>query len=134
MLTPEERLEEILEVLDDLEDISADTPIIVEGLKDASALRRLGVRRNVVTLGKGLTVFAFCERLSERHPKAVVMTDWDRKGGKLARMIKEALEANGARADTDLRARLVLLVKKDIKDIEGLPAYVERLRAMAGRA
>ncbi|MEW5747334.1 MAG: toprim domain-containing protein [Candidatus Thermoplasmatota archaeon] len=133
MLTPEERLGEILEVLDDLEDLSADTPIIVEGLKDASALRRLGVRRNVVTLGKGLTVFAFCERLSERHGRAVVMTDWDRKGGKLARMLKEGLEANGARADTDLRARLVLLVKKDIKDIEGLPAYVERLRAMAGR-
>lgn len=134
MLTPEERLEEILEVLDDLEDMSAGTPIIVEGLKDASALRRLGVRRNVVTLGKGLTVFTFCERLSERHGRAVVLTDWDRKGGKLARMLKEALEANGAKADTDLRARLVLLVKKDIKDIEGLPSYIERLKAMAGRA
>jgi dTMP kinase len=120
-------------ILDELEDLSADTPVVVEGLKDASALRRLGVRRNVVTLGKGLTVFAFCERLAEAHGKAVILTDWDRKGGKLARMLKEALEANGAKADTDLRARLVLLVKKDVKDIEGLPTYLERLKAMAGR-
>jgi hypothetical protein len=47
-------------------------------------------------------------------------------------MLKEALEANGAKADTDLRARLVILVKKDVKDIEGLPTYLERLKAMAG--
>lgn len=122
----------ILEVLDKIEDKSADTPVVVEGLKDVEAMRNLGLRRNVVSLGKGLTVFAFCERLSRKHGTAVILTDWDRKGGKLARMLKDALEANGVRADTDLRAKLVLLTKKDIKDIESLPKYVERLRTMAG--
>ncbi len=121
-----------LEVLDDIEDASAKKPVVVEGRKDVEALKRLGLRRNVVSLGKGLTVFAFCEKLSAKHSAAVVMTDWDRKGGKLARMLKDALEANGVKADTDLRARLVILTKKDIKDIESLPAYVERLRTLAG--
>lgn len=124
----------ILEVLDDLEELSAGTPVVVEGLKDVRALKRLGVGRNVVSLGRGLSVFAFCEALSKSHKEVVVLTDWDRKGGKLARMLREAFEANEVRADTDLRARLVLLTKKDIKDIESLPKYVERLRKMANRA
>ncbi len=122
-----------MEVLDDIEHASESSAVVVEGIKDVEALRRLGIARNVVSLGKGLTVFAFCEGLSRTHASAVVLTDWDRKGGKLARMLKDALEANGVRPDLDLRARLVLLAKKDIKDIESLPRYIPRLRAMAGR-
>ncbi len=122
----------ILDILDKLEDASSSMPIVVEGLKDVEAMRKLGLKDNVVSLGKGLTVFAFSERLSKRHASAVILTDWDRKGGKLARMLKDAFGANGIRADTDLRAKLVLLTKKDIKDIESLPRYVERLRDMAG--
>lgn len=131
MMTPEERLETILELVDELEHLSARTPIVVEGLKDVNALRRVGIRKNVVSLGKGLSVFVFCERLALKHKSAVVLTDWDRKGGRLARMLKDALEANGVKADLDVRARLVLLAKKDIKDIEGLPTYLERLETMA---
>ena len=122
----------MLEVVDEIEHRSESTPIVVEGIKDVEALKRLGIRRNVVSLGKGLTVFAFCERLSRRSKTVIVLTDWDRKGGKLARMMKDALEANGAKPDMDLRAKLVVLSKKDIKDIESLPRYLERLKTMAG--
>lgn len=132
MMTPEERLDRILDVVDELERVSEDTPIVVEGMKDVEALRRMGVKKNVVSLAKGLSVFAFCERLSRVSGSAVVLTDWDRKGGKLARMLKEALEANNMKADTDLRARLVLLAKKEVKDIEGLPTYIRRLKGLAG--
>lgn len=131
MMTPEERLERILEVVDDLEHMSDGTPIVVEGLKDVEALKRIGVKKNVVSLGKGLSVFAFCERLARRSGSVVILTDWDRKGGRLARMLKDAFEANGVKADLDLRAQLVLLTKKDIKDIEGLPRYVSRLKVLA---
>lgn len=124
----------IMDVLDDLEEVIADTPVIVEGLKDVEALKKLGLGKNIVSLGKGLAVFTFCERLSRKHTAVVILTDWDRKGGKLARMLKDAFEANGVKADVDMRAKLVLLTKKDIKDIESLPRYVERLRTMAGVA
>jgi len=123
----------ILEVMDEVEHMSGGAPIVVEGLKDVEALKRMGIKRNVVSLGKGLTVFAFCEKLALRSGSAVILTDWDRKGGKLARMLKDALEANGVKANLDLRARLVLLAKKDIKDIESLPKYVRRLGEMANR-
>lgn len=130
-MSPAERLERILEVIDELEHLSNGTPIVVEGLKDVDALKRLGVKRNVISLGKGLSIFGFCERLARRSRTVIVLTDWDRKGGKLARMLKDALEANGAKVDLDLRARLALLTKKDVKDIEGLPRYVRRLKTLA---
>lgn len=132
MITHEERFERIMEVLQELEDLSADAPIIVEGIKDVEALASLGIRKNVVSLGKGLSVFAFCERLSADFGSAVVLTDWDRKGGRLARMLRDALEANGVKVNGDIRARLVLLTKKDIKDTESLPTYLRRLRTAAG--
>src|SRR3989339_272806 len=91
IITPGERLDMILEVVEELEHMSGGAPIVVEGLKDVEALKRMGIKRNVVSLGKGLTVFAFCERMALRSGSAVIMTDWDRKGGKLARMLKDAL-------------------------------------------
>jgi 5S rRNA maturation endonuclease (ribonuclease M5) len=128
VLTPAERLEELNEVLADLEDKSDTTPIVVEGTKDVEALRRLGITKNVHHLNRGESVFNFCEDLSRGSRRLIILTDWDRKGGMLARMLKEACHANEVSANLDIRAKLVILSKKEIKDIEGMPAFIERLR------
>jgi len=130
MLTPEERLEQLESVFLELEEESKRTPIIVEGRKDEVALGLLGVKSNVVTLSKGMSIFAFCESISRTSKRAIVLTDWDKKGGRLARMLKEALNANGVEVDSEIRAKLVILSKKEVKDIEGLPPFVSRLRSM----
>jgi len=57
-----------------------------------------------------------------------VLTDWDRRGGQLARMLNEALLANGVTANGHFRTQLVILSKKEIKDIESLPKFIENLR------
>ena len=132
MLTPEERLEQLERVFLELEDASETTPIIVEGKKDAEALSLLGITKNVVTLSKGVSVFTFSEAISRRSRKAVVLTDWDRKGGHLARMLKEALMNNGVAVDDRIRAQLTMLSKKEVKDIESLPRFVTHLRQLAG--
>lgn len=132
MLSPEERLERLESVFQELEEVSKTTPIIVEGRKDATALKLLGITRNVVTLSKGLSIVEFSETVSRRSRQAVILTDWDRKGGHLARMIKEALMTNGVDVNDTLRAKLASLSKKEAKDIEGLPRFVEHLRAQAG--
>ncbi len=127
MLSPEERLEKIEKVLSQLQYLSETTPIIVEGLRDIAALKRMGITRNVVSLGKGDSIFNFSEDLSRTTKRAIILTDWDRKGGQLARMLKEALMANGVTANDNIRAKLGTLSKKEVKDIESMPAFVERL-------
>lgn len=133
MLSPAERLEEVMKVLEEIERLSAVAPIVVEGLKDIEALRRLGIESNVVAMGRGRTIVEFCEDLSKDHDEVVVLTDWDRKGGHLARALKEALATNGVKTIESPRTQLVILTKKEIKDVEGLPAFIERLKAASGR-
>lgn len=130
MTTPEERLEQLEKVFDNLEDLSATIPVIVEGIRDVGALKRMGITKNVIALNRGVSVFAFCEQISKHHSKAVILTDWDRRGGQLARMLREALMANGVEAIDGIRTQVVILSKKDVKDIESMPTYLERLRAM----
>ncbi len=132
MLAPQERLEQLEQALLELEEASADAPIIVEGRKDARALALLGIARNVVTLSNGTSIFSFSEKVSMRARRAVVLTDWDRKGGQLARMLKEALAHNGVQVDDDIRAKLAVLSKKEVKDIESLPTFIAHLRQQAG--
>jgi len=132
MLTPEERLEQLEAIFVDLECASEGTPIIVEGKKDAEALALLGITKNVITLSKGISIFTFSEAISRRSRKAVVLTDWDRKGGHLARMLMEALMNNGVAVDDRIRAKLAVLSKKEVKDIESLPKFVTHLRQLAG--
>ncbi|HIH00738.1 TPA: toprim domain-containing protein [Thermoplasmata archaeon] len=134
MLTPSERLERILKVIEELDELSEEMPVIVEGRRDVEALRLLGINGEVVTLGKGVPLFAFCENISREWPSTVVLTDWDRKGGQLARRLKEAFEANGVKVNDSIRMALVILAKKEIKDIESLPSLVRRLQKAAKRS
>ncbi len=115
----------------ELDDLSENRPVIVEGARDVAALKKLGITKNVTPLNTGLSVFGFCEDLSKRTNEAVILTDWDRRGGQLARMLKEGLLANGVKANDRVRARIVILSKKEVKDIESMPTFMERLKAMA---
>ncbi len=132
MLSPEERLEELEAVFLELEDASEGSPIIVEGKKDLEALALLGITRNVITLSKGVSMFSFSVDISRQWKRAVVLTDWDRKGGHLARMLKEALMNNGVAVNDSIRARLAMLSMKEVKDIQSLPRFMNNLRVPAG--
>ena len=130
MRTPQETLDDLKEALNKLADLEG-VPIIVEGKKDEKALRELGITGPVVMLNDGLSIIDTCTKLSGEYKKAVILTDWDRKGGQLARQLMDALEANDMHHDNDIRATISRLSKKDIKDVESLPAFLRRLEEKA---
>jgi len=135
VLSAEERLEELEKLFEELEELSETTPVIVEGARDVAALKRMGITKNVIALHKGVSIFSFCEDLSRRSSVAIVLTDWDRRGGMLARMLRDGLKANGVETNDYIRTRIVILSKKEIKDIESMPTFIERLGSMdSGRA
>ena len=127
MTAHEETYEDLVEVIDDLAEANLETPVIVEGERDVRSLRALGLQGEILSLNAGVSLFHLAESYSRRFRKAIILTDWDRRGGQLCRLLMDAFEANQVRADTDLRARLTLLCRKDIKDVESLAAHVERL-------
>src|SRR4030042_6034448 len=113
MMSAEERLKRLEKLVEELHYRSLDTPIVVEGLRDVAALKKLGVTKNVVPLNKGSSVIAFSEDIAKEFSKEVILTDWDRKGGHLARLLLEALTGTDVKVDTDIRAKIVMLSKKE---------------------
>ncbi len=120
-----ERLEEIILELRELNDNGA--IIVVEGRKDAESLRSLGIKGEI-KLAAQLPLLEFTELLSKSGKHIILLTDWDKKGGIVARKIIKHLLAYGIMPNTDFRSRIRALVKKRIKDVESLNNYINRLR------
>ena len=57
----------------------------------------------------------------------IVLTDWDRTGGTLARQLKEYGESIDLHPDLTIRRNLAMLFSKDISCIEELPAAIRTL-------
>lgn len=124
----EELLEKIEEILSKLKALNIKIPIIVEGESDVLALRELGIEGEIIPINTGQSLFNFCEGLSKKYNEVVILTDWDRKGGHLSKVLSEDLKANDVRYNTDIRAKLAGCTKKETKDVEGLAGCVRRLK------
>ncbi len=130
---PAETLERMTGLLEELDEASRTIPIIVEGRKDKEALRDLGIKGRIIILNDGHSVLGTCEELAKTDTIAMILTDWDRRGGQLARSLMDSLEACDMKHETDIRAKLSYLTKKEIKDVEGLPGFMRRLRQTVER-
>ncbi|HIJ00937.1 MAG: hypothetical protein PWQ88_1249 [Candidatus Methanomethylophilaceae archaeon] len=122
-----ERFEKLVKVLKDLEDLPPNYVILVEGVKDRAALGILGIDRDIRTIQGSGGMLQVAEQLKKEGRHAVILTDWDRTGGQLSRLLKEALSSNQVKYDDDIRARLSRISRKDIKDVESLPALYSHL-------
>jgi len=128
----EETLEELDLLLEELQELAQECDILVEGRKDRNALTLLGVRGEFLQVQDAGGIFGVAEGLSHRNRGAIILTDWDRKGGQLAEMLRNALKACEVPYDDTIRTRLSRLSKKEIKDIESLPSYISFLVAQKG--
>lgn len=127
MRDPDEMLEEFDDILEELRELARDSVILVEGRKDRIALDRLGVRGEIVQVQGAGGILGVAEDLAFRGRKAIILTDWDRKGGQLAELLRVALRSSDVPYDDSIRMKLSVLAKKDIKDVESLPAFASLL-------
>jgi len=132
------KAERLTELIDGLVAESAKgVPIVVEGQKDVSALRQLSIEGRIVsskTSGKSfLDILTEIETLSVRE--VVLLLDFDRRGVEWTHRLKQHLEKTRIKPNLAFWNELYGLVGRDLKDIEGLPAYLETLGNKArGRA
>jgi 5S rRNA maturation endonuclease (ribonuclease M5) len=105
--------------------------IIVEGRRDEQALRALGLPGPVIMASRR-SALNLAEDAARNYPQIILLTDWDRKGDEMCRTIERHLRSAGSRPDGVIRSRLKKLVKKEIKDVESLSQYTEKMRAQYG--
>jgi 5S rRNA maturation endonuclease (ribonuclease M5) len=110
------------------------TPILVEGKKDIQALRELGVVGKIFsakTAGKSrLDVMLEIEQIGQRE--IILLLDFDRRGKEWTERLKQDLERSGIKLNLTFWNRLFGILGKDVKDVEGLVAYMRTLKKKAG--
>ena len=129
VMSDEVRLEEILKVRGRLKELSADHVILVEGRKDREALAYLGISGDVFQIQSSGGPSAAAEYVESRGGKAVILTDWDRRGGNLAAALRDILGRDNPDIDGSVREDLSRLSRHYIKDVEALDSLVDRLSA-----
>lgn len=102
-------------------------PILVEGTKDLVALERLGIRGKIICVKSSNRVLVdLLDTIKDKE--TVVLVDFDRTGERLAERIVTYLQRKGVNANSSLWKRIGSLVKHDVKDVEGLPSYLEKIK------
>jgi len=123
----ESQLEEVEEIFRKLGKKARDTVVIVEGKKDRSSLRKLGVEGKIVCMKNSRRVLVdFLDQLKCRE--VILLVDFDAYGSALVRTITQYLEAKRVKVNTVFWKRVRRLVGRYVKDVEGLPSYVEKLK------
>jgi len=130
----EERIEQLLQRL--AEESAKGIPIIVEGRKDAEALRTLGIEGNMITVktaGKSrLDVFTEIENTGAKE--VILLLDFDRRGREWMRHLREHLEKTRTKGNAAFRAELFKFAGRELKDIEGLVSYMETLKSKSSNS
>jgi len=106
-------------------------PIVVEGRRDEEALRRLKVQGKIICLKATADGFYdFAAKLFET-PEVTVLTDFDTEGARLAARLVDELTHMRVKADITTWKKLKALCRPEIRTVQELADYVEKLREEA---
>jgi len=127
-----EKIEQILECL--IQESARGVPIVVEGDNDFQTLRHLGVQgRMVCAKTGGKSRLDLLSQIEDSGVKEVILLfDFDRRGKEWTETVKESLEKAQLKPDLTFWNQLLGLVSREVKDIEGLDAYLDTLRKKIG--
>ena len=121
----EQSLQNLEEAIQELINMDNTVPIVVEGENDITALNDLGIHGKIIPLNVGVSIPNLCDRIAKKWQRVIILTDWDRQGGKLCRRIIDNLEGR-TKCNTDFRE--IFAKNATVKDLESLPTYINNLK------
>ena len=130
----EQKLESLIYVLEHLsQEVKSGVPIIVEGSKDLHALHKLNISGTVICIKNSGKILP--DLLDAVQNKSViVLVDFDEEGIILVKIISTYLEKMGVKVNLTFWRRLKALLKRNVKDVEGLPSYLKSLKKRVGQS
>ena len=130
-----EKMEQIQQILEQLaEENKSGKPILVEGEKDAEALKTLGITGKIIFAKKGLkTRLDVISEIEKSSPNEIIlMLDFDKEGRELTEHLKIYIEKTGIKANIHYWLKLSRLTGREVKDVEGLAKYLKTLKNKIG--
>ena len=130
----EQKLESLIYVLEHLSrEAKRGVPIIVEGSNDLHALHKLNISGTVICIKNSGKILP--DLLDAVQNKSViVLVDFDKEGITLVKIISTYLEKMGVKVNLTFWRRLKALLKRNVKDVEGLPSYLKSLKKRVGQS
>lgn len=113
--------EKVLKIIESLKKEEA-AIILVEGQRDYTALRKLGINYTVKKIS-GRRIFDDLSFLKGKN--VIILTDFDRTGCKLFKKIRKELEVMGFNPNVYYWQKLKMLVSGEITEIEELAQFAE---------
>ena len=126
-MNDDERLRRLDEILDRIQSMSSDHVILVEGKNDRRSLLDLNLSLDTIEVQRDGGPLRAAEMVYESGKKAIILTDWDDRGDRLAKDLSEQLSALCIPYDMNIRKDLRDICIKDIKDVESLHWLYVRL-------
>ncbi|MCI6025128.1 toprim domain-containing protein [Candidatus Methanarcanum hacksteinii] len=126
-MNDDERLRRLDEILDRIQSMSSDHVILVEGKNDRRSLLDLNLSLDTIEVQRDGGPLRAAEMVYESGKKAIILTDWDDRGDRLAKDLSEQLSALCISYDMNIRKDLRDICIKDIKDVESLHSLYVRL-------
>ena len=116
-----------------------DCPVLVEGVKDVTALRTLGFSGVIETVNRGwdrsrLVAYLYdtygTRNTVDSGPPLILLMDWDRTGGRLQTTLRDRLMALDVPVDEELRQVLLKVMKPEGRTVESLAPHSGKLSPM----
>ena len=130
-MTDTERLADLELTIEELIEENKRFPVIVEGDKDVAGLRALGLEGDILKVNVGMSLVNFAGDLARRFSRVIILTDWDRTGGTIARRLTTYLESESVEWDLGYRRRFARTARGEIRTVEALPALLANVRRRA---
>tara|TARA_B100001750_G_scaffold244343_2_gene261452 strand:- start:3518 stop:4045 length:528 start_codon:yes stop_codon:yes gene_type:complete len=114
-------------------------PILIEGNRDVSALRKLGFKGPIEKLNRGwdrsrLVAYLYetygCINSVDGGASVIILMDWDRTGGRIQNDISIRLKSMDVVIDEDTRMELLKSMKLEGKTVESLAPFAPELRVI----
>lgn len=100
-----------------------DSIVVVEGKRDAAALRHLGFTEEILEFHSFGGITKFADSVSN-YKNLIILFDFDKKGRYLTRKVIEQLERR-TRIDMSYKRRLIVVTRGKICTIEELTQYAQ---------
>ena len=126
-LNDDERLIREDPIHDRILSMSSDHVILVEGKNDRRSLLDLNLSLDTIEVQRDGGPLRAAEMVYESGKKAIILTDWDDRGDRLAKDLSEQLSALWISYVMNILKDLSDICIKDIKDVESLHSLYVRL-------
>lgn len=119
-----QKSDRLLNIFEKYREKNLEVPILVEGKRDVSSLRKLEFNGEIINLNSGHTLLGKVELLADKYREVIILTDFDHKGIFLKKRITTYFNSMGTEADTYLWTFILRFLPA--KTVEELPWAYEK--------